>query len=84
MGSKPPNRTVGRIDHAKGYEPGNCEWQTWEEQGRSKCTAVIRSDGVRFESINAAAASVGRSPSGIGSVLNGKQTQSGGYGWTRA
>lgn len=28
MGERPgPEYAVGRIDHARGYEPGNCEWQ---------------------------------------------------------
>ena len=23
--------TIGRRDHSKGYEPGNCDWQEWDD-----------------------------------------------------
>jgi len=84
MGRRPAGLTIGRIDNDKGYEPGNCEWQTYAEQGRTNYRAVIRSDGVRFESMTAAAKSIGRCQGGIHAVLTGKQSTSGGYGWTRA
>lgn len=25
--------SLGRKDNSKGYEPSNCEWQTWHQQG---------------------------------------------------
>lgn len=36
MGERPPGHTIGRIDHDKPYEPGNCQWETRRQQGRSK------------------------------------------------
>ena len=36
MGPKPtPQHTLDRIDPNKNYEPSNCRWATWEEQGRN-------------------------------------------------
>lgn len=31
--------SIGRIDHSKGYEPGNCGWQEYHE---NRCEAVRR------------------------------------------
>jgi len=37
MGEKPsPAHSIGRIDNDKGYEPGNCRWETAEEQARNR------------------------------------------------
>jgi len=34
MGAKPDaGLTIGRIDNSKGYEPGNCRWETRLQQG---------------------------------------------------
>lgn len=32
------NLTIDRIDNSKGYEPSNCRWATYEEQGNNKTT----------------------------------------------
>ena len=32
MGTRPPGKTLERIDNDKGYEPGNCEWATPKKQ----------------------------------------------------
>lgn len=47
MGRAPTkDHTVGRIDNNKGYEPGNCEWQTRREQQGNRCnTRYIQVDG---------------------------------------
>jgi hypothetical protein len=36
MGERPAGKTLDRIDNAKGYEPGNCRWATWEEQNTNR------------------------------------------------
>lgn len=36
MGSRPAGMTLGRIDSDGDYEPGNCEWQGYATQGRTK------------------------------------------------
>ncbi len=36
MGECPPNLTIERLNNAKGYEPGNCEWITRKAQNRNK------------------------------------------------
>ena len=34
MGERPGGTTLGRIGDKGNYEPGNCQWQTNEEQGK--------------------------------------------------
>jgi hypothetical protein len=37
MGPRPSSKhTLGRIDNSKGYEPGNCRWETWVEQQNNR------------------------------------------------
>jgi hypothetical protein len=36
MGERPQDHTLGRLDHNKGYEPGNCEWQTRSKQMKTR------------------------------------------------
>jgi hypothetical protein len=36
MGPRPVGRTLDRIDPQKHYEPGNCRWATWDEQGNNQ------------------------------------------------
>lgn len=43
MGERPPGKrkyTIERCDNSKGYEPGNCRWATWREQGNNRITNV--------------------------------------------
>lgn len=36
MGVRPDGMTLGRIDNEKGYEPGNCRWETQKSQARNR------------------------------------------------
>lgn len=36
MGSCPPGLTIERLDNARGYEPGNCEWRSQEDQNNNR------------------------------------------------
>jgi hypothetical protein len=35
MGECPEGLTLDRINPFGNYEPGNCQWATWEQQGRN-------------------------------------------------
>ena len=36
MGKRLPDLTLDRIDNSGDYEPGNCEWVTWEKQNNNR------------------------------------------------
>lgn len=43
MGERPPGTTLGRIKNELGYEPGNCRWETQEEQQNNRRSNRIMS-----------------------------------------
>lgn len=47
MGDRPPGTTLGRIENEKGYQPGNCRWETMKEQQRNRrSNRLLVLDGV--------------------------------------
>ena len=82
-----PGLQIQRIDNDGNYEPDNCMWADGPSQMRRTRgnRAVIRSDGRRFATIvEAAAATPGSHPSGIGGVCRGHGKSSAGFGWRYA
>jgi hypothetical protein len=48
MGPRPPGATLERKDNDGDYEPSNCRWATWAEQGvNRRNTAFLIVDGVK-------------------------------------
>jgi hypothetical protein len=51
MGERPEGTTLGRFGDSGDYEPGNCAWQTNQEQGteQAKKRAAVAFEKVRRE-----------------------------------
>lgn len=41
MGLRPEGCTIDRLDQTKGYEPGNCQWASFEEQTINRGTTRL-------------------------------------------
>lgn len=41
MGVRPEGMTIDRLDQCKGYEPGNCQWATVDEQSLTRGTTRL-------------------------------------------
>lgn len=85
VGARPSQKhSLDRINTNGNYEPNNVRWATQKEQCRNKRTSrpVVRSDGERFNTMTAAAESIGGSHKEIWNVCNGKGKTHRGYGWS--
>lgn len=87
VGPRPSTKhTLDRIDGLKGYEPGNVRWVEHQQQCRNRSSnrAVVREDGVAFNSLSEAAESVGGNIGGVWDACNGHSKQHRGYKWSYA
>jgi hypothetical protein len=56
IGPRLPRTSLDRINNTRGYEPGNVRWATAKEQQENRRDSwEVEIDGVRFESVKAAA-----------------------------
>lgn len=85
MGPRPSvEHSIDRYPNGNGnYEPGNVRWATRSEQCRNRKSsrAVVRSDGLRFNSMVEAAEQTGGNRRCIRDCCTGRQLTHHGYEW---
>ena len=69
MGECPPGMTLDRIDNSKGYEPGNCRWETPTNQNRNRSHNVMLTHNGRTMILGDWAAEIGISPNALAQRL---------------
>ncbi len=65
MGPRPEGKTLDRIDTSGNYEPSNCRWATYSEQGSNRRTCVYATLGGVTKPLQVWAAALGISMSTV-------------------
>lgn len=66
-----PGRDIGRIDNDKGYEPGNLEWQTIDDNAANKRNSIsVMWEGKKYSARSWAVRYTKYSPSTVGRLVS--------------